>query len=103
MKLINYKFPEITAIDMAFSTIKTDPKLLSEAKIRGFYNGNTPYNRKFSDLFFTGGSVTFKSKINPEFKNAAWNYCKAFMKSWEPKHEEKEAICAMIMSEIIEL
>jgi hypothetical protein len=24
------------------------------------------------------------------------------MNSWEPKHEEKEAICALIMSEILE-
>jgi len=28
---------------------------------------------------------------------------KALMESFEPKHEEKEAICAMLMSELIEL
>lgn len=103
MKLIDYKFPEISQIEMDFSTIKTCSTLLKEAKDRGFYGGNTPYNKKFSELFFNGGNVEFKSGINPEYKNAAWNYCKAFMRSWEPRHEEKEAICAMLMSEIIEL
>ncbi len=102
MDLISYKFPEVSGLDMAFSTFKTDKNLLAEAKDRGFYNGHTPYNKLFSSLFYEGGKIKFKKGLNEEFKNKAWKYCRSFMGSWEPKHEEKEAICAMLMSELLE-
>ena len=100
MNLQDYNFPELTGLDIAFSTLKTDPFLLELAKERGFYNGNTPYNRLFSDLFYSGGSLTFKCSITEEFKKKAIPYLKAFMGSFEPKHEEKEAICSLILSEL---
>jgi hypothetical protein len=102
MNLQNFKFPEVRGVDMAFSTFKADPKLLTEAKERGFYNGHTPYNKLFSDLFFMGGKVVYKKGVDKEFIKKAWMYCRCFMKSHEPKQEEKEAICALIMSEILE-
>jgi hypothetical protein len=102
MDLTKFKFPQVGGIDMVFSTFKTDKALLEEARMRGFYNGNTPYNRLFSKLFFGGGKIKFKEGIDEDFKSNAWKYCRSFMGSFEPKHEEKEAICAMLMSEIIE-
>lgn len=102
MNLTKFKFPGISNIDLAFSTLRTDKSLLQEAKDRGFYNGHTPYNQLFSNLFFSGGEVIFKKKLDEKFKSDAWNYCRALMRSWEPKHEEKEAICAMLMSELLE-
>lgn len=101
MDLKTFEFPKLEGLDMAFSTIRTDPKLLAEAKERGFYNGDTDYNGLFSDLFFSGGKVEFKKDVDEDFKAKAWPYCRAFMGSWEPKHEEKEAICAMLMSELL--
>lgn len=102
MKLQEFAFPELKPLEVAFSTLRTNKDLLAEAKERGFYNGSTKYNSLFSSLFFSGGQVEFKKNLNEEFKNKAWTYCRAFMGSWEPKHEEKEAICAMIMSELLE-
>ncbi len=102
MDLTKFNYPKLSGIDMVFSTIKTDTQLLAEAKSRGFYDGHTPYNKLFSNLFFNGGRVKFKEGIDSEFKNKAWTYCRAFMASFEPKHEEKEAISAMIMSELLE-
>lgn len=102
MDLTKFEFPKVSGIDMAFSTFKTDAKLLEEAKERGFYNGSTPYNSLFSKLFFSGGTVNFKNNVDEEFKKSAWAYCRSFMGSFEPKHEEKEAICAMLMSELLE-
>ena len=103
MDLKNFDFPTATGADMAFPVFKTIPELLEEAKERGFYCGNTPYNELFSKLFFSGGSIEFKEDVNEEFKTKAWPYCRAFMGSFEPKHEEKEAICAMLMSEILKV
>ncbi len=88
---------------MAFSTVKTDKKLLIEAKARGYYNGSTPYNRLFNTLFFTGGTLNFKPDLPEDFKRSAMRYLKSFMQSYEPKHEEKEAISALLLSELVEL
>jgi len=102
MDLKEFNFPKPSSVDRIFSTYDTIPELLQEAKERGFLYGHTPYNRLFSKLFFSGGKIAFKSDIDEEYKRRVWNYCKAFMGSWEPKHEHKEAICAMLMSEILE-
>ena len=101
MDLKTFDFPKLSGLDMAFSTIKTDPKLLAEAKERGFYDGHTEYNSLFSNLFFSGGKVEFKPDVDPEFKAKAWPYCRGFMTSYDPSHEDKEAICAMLMSELL--
>jgi hypothetical protein len=102
MNLQEFEFPKVEGIDMAFSTFKTIPELLEEAKNRDFYNGHTPYNKLFSTIFFSGGKIIFKKGIDEDFKKKAWSYCRSFMGSFEPSHEEKEAICAMLMSELIE-
>lgn len=103
MDLTTFKFPKVSQADIAFSTLKTDKQLLAEAIDRGFYNGDTPYNAAFSKLFYSGSMIRFKEGLDEDFKDRAFNYCLCFMRSFEPKHEEKEAICAMIMSEILEL
>ena len=103
MDLKKYKFQTVGGDDSVFFTLKTDRTLLDEAKKRGYYNGDTPYNKLFSEVFFNGGQVKIKSGLVDEgFKNTAWVYLLSLMKSWEPKHEEKEAVCAMIMSELLE-
>ena len=101
MDLIKFNFPKVTGADMVFPTFDTNKELLEEAKERNFYNGHTPYNRLFSTLFYSGGKVQFKTEVDKEFVKNAWAYCRSFMGSWSPKHEEKEAICALIMSEIL--
>jgi hypothetical protein len=101
MDLTKFNFQKVTGVDMAFPTFKTDKTLLAEARERGFYHGHTEYNKLFSTLFYTGGKIAFKDGLDEEFKKNAWSYCRSFMGSWEPKHEEKEAICAMLMSELL--
>jgi hypothetical protein len=101
MELKNFDFPEIKEVDLVFSTTETDPDLLVEARERGFYNGDTPYNKLFSKLFFNGGKVAFQEGVDKDFKAKAWPYLKSLMASFEPKHEEKEAISALIMSELL--
>jgi len=102
MNLKEYDFPELNGLQIAFSTLKTDEKLLAEAKERGFYGGHTEYNALFSNLFFNGGELNLKKDLSEDFKNKALKYLKAFMGSFEPKHEEKEAISALILSELCE-
>lgn len=94
MDLINYDFKDIMAC------MTTDKKLLAEARERGFYNGNTKYNKLFSNLFFSRGRINLRKDIDKQFRQRALEYLRAFMGSFEPKHEEKEAISALILSEI---
>lgn len=101
MNLKEFSFPEVTPVDMVFPTFDTIPELLSEAKERGFLDGNKPANDLFSELFFKGGSVNFKQDIDEEYKKRVWHYLRCFMGSFSPKHEDKEAICAMLMDEIL--
>jgi hypothetical protein len=102
MDLTKFDFAKVSEVDMAFPTFRTNKELLAEAKERGFYNGRTAYNDLFSSLLFSGGKVKFKKGIDEEYRKKVWSYCRSFMGSFKPKHEEKEAICAMLMSEILE-
>jgi len=99
--LKTFEFPEVKGVDMAFPTLETIPELLEEAKERGFYNGQTEYNELFSEVFFNGKKIKFKDGLTEDFKVKAWSYACAFMGSSQPKHEEKDAICAMLMSELL--
>jgi hypothetical protein len=102
LDLTTFQFPNVTGLDSAFSTFDTIPALLNEAKLRGFYNDSNPYCKLFSKLFFSGGKIVFKQDLDPEFKKRAFPYLRSFMGSFSPKHEHKEAICAMLLSELAE-
>lgn len=102
MDLKEFKFPAVDKIDMVFPTFDTIPELLEEAKNRKFYNGRTPYNELFSQLFYHGGQVVFKSGIDEEYRKTVWQYIRSFIGSFAPLHNDKEAICAMLLSEICE-
>ena len=102
MNIKEFNFPSVTGLDLAFPTFKVIPELLEEARARGFYEGNTKYNSMFSKLFFQGGKLHFKKDLDEGFKRNAVMYLRAFMGSFEPKHEEKEAICALLLSELCE-
>jgi hypothetical protein len=102
LDLTTYKFKAVTDADLAFPTLPVDKVLLAEAKERGFYNESTPFNRLFSHIFFTGGQIKFKKDVPEEYRKTVVKYMRAFMGSYSPKHEEKEAVCAMLLSEICE-
>ena len=103
MDLKKFNFPELSDVDVTFPVLKTNTELLDEARKKGFYNGITKYNDLFSELFFRGGKINFKKDLDENFKAKAVPYLKAFMGSFDPKHEEKEAICALLLSELVEV
>ena len=103
MDLTKFNFPHIEARDIVFSVMKTDQTLLEEAKKQGFYDGHTPYNDLFNQIFFKGGHLNFKKDLDPAFKEKAMLYMRSLMNSFEPKHEDKEAICALLLSNLVEV
>ena len=98
MDLKTFDFPSLNDTQ---AVRKAAAELLEEAKERGFYNGNTAHNDLFNTLFFSGGDIEFRKDLTEEFKDKAWPFCRGFMSSFDPKHEHKEAVCAMLMSEIL--
>lgn len=102
LDLKSYDFKVVTTVDLAFPTFDTDPVLLKEAKDRGFMDHYNPYCKLFGTIFFRGGKVKFKDGLDESFKNKAWPYLRSFMGSFAPKHEHKQAICAMLLSELCE-
>ena len=98
MDLKTFDFPDL---DDTTAVRKAAAELIEEAKERGFYLGRTDHNKLFNDLFFDGGKIEFKKDFDEDFKAKAWPFCRGFMGSWDPKHEHKEAICAMLMSELL--
>ena len=96
------KYPKVTDLDIAFGIVP-DKKMVHKATEKGFYNGRTKYNDLFSDIFFSGGTVTFKQGVDKEVIDNAMRYFKSVAVSFGSKHEEKEAVCAMVLSDIAEV
>lgn len=103
MELKDFNWPEIREVDIAFSTLEAPKELLEEAKKRGFYNNHDgEYNKLFSKILFNGAKVKPKKGYDQDLAEKAWPWAMSFIRSWKPKHQEKEAICAMIFSELLE-
>jgi hypothetical protein len=105
MNITQFIFPEVTRLDIAFGNSNVPEGLLELAKEKGFYNGNTKANDLFSKWFFSGLDTApeYKEGIDKEKAQKAMNWACCFMRSFEPKHEEKEAICAFIFDECLKL
>lgn len=90
MELKDFKFPEVTNLDMAFSTFDTEPKLLLMAEQRNPEKAM----KKFDELFYSGGKVELQQDVEGSWKEQAYIYAIALMKSGHPKHEHKRIVVA---------
>lgn len=99
MDLSTYKFPDVTKIDLAFPTFNAPRELLEEADKRDLKKGR----EKFNQLFYYGGEIKLKPYVKGTWKENAYLFARALMASFEPKHEHKEAVCALIFEECLEL
>lgn len=95
-------FPPVKDVDIAFSCAKVPPKLLEEAKQKGFDRSDNPHNKLFNQLFFKGGQLNWRKDVSMERRELGGRYLKSIMSSFEPRHEDKEAVCAYILSELVE-
>ncbi len=103
--LKTFQFPKMNKANVAFPTMDAPKILLEEARNLGFYNGDTPANKLFNKWFFSGLDETpeFKEGVDKDLAQDAMNFAVVLMRSFAPKHEHKEAVCALIFSECLEL
>lgn len=99
MDLSTFAFPEVTDVDFAFPTFCTIPELLEEAKKRNPQKGI----KKFNELFFTGGEIVLQKDVQGTWKEKAYLYTRALMRSWSPKHQDKEIVVGMLFEELLVL
>jgi len=95
--------PELRDRDINFSNLNVDPNMLKIAEDGGFDKDSNPYNKMFNKQFFSGLSLNFKASIDLEYRNRILRYYKALATSFAPRHEHKQAVCAMLLSEISEV
>ena len=99
LDLAKFKFPTVSGAEGVFPTFDTIKELLEEATLRGYDNGNMEGCRLFSQWFFNGiEAIVVKDMDNAQ---EAFTYMRAFMGSWSPKHEHKEAVCGMLIDEFM--
>ncbi len=98
MEFKDFEFPEVEPDLM----VDTNPELLEMAKAKGFFYGRTKYNQMFSDIYYRNREHQVKLSLGVEFTTRAINYFNALKRSWLPAHEDKEAVCALILSELVE-
>lgn len=98
-----FQFPTVTDAQMAIGHGDTNQTLLKEAQARGFDKSSNPYNQLFNTLFFKGGRLNFKNDLDQKYKNKVLRYLTAYMRSFSPRHEHKEAVCALLLSEVCDV
>ena len=92
--------PELNDREIMFSNLKVNPDMLQKAKDNGFDKSSNPYNKMFNKQFFSGLSLSYKVDIELEYRNRILRYYRALASSFSPRHEDKEAVCAMLLSEV---
>jgi len=101
LSLASYPFPELSEMEILFSTIDTDPVLLEEARRRGFYRRKTEAGRLFRQVLDYGGKMVYKPDTDRAYLDRAVPYLLALMRSITPRHEDKEAVCSMLIDELV--
>ncbi len=97
--------PEIDNFAMAFGEVKHLPKWEKIPEKFKDSGNNTFWNKFISQWFFGGISKEAIEILSPKSgvdKNKALKAVGAILRSWEPKHEHKEAGAAYLMSEWFE-
>lgn len=90
---------EVTDVELVFGG-RNIKELLPDWKDipKEFKEGDTKWNKLFTKIFYFGeapGTIETVEGIDPQ---RAGRHILAIMKSFEPKHEHKEAACAYLMS-----
>lgn len=110
MSELQFPFIEVNGLDIAFgfSNKLNYAQALKQCPAEFKEHDNTPYHKLFSKIFFSGmtneefEALKFRSE-DEELVKKQFSYFRSIACSFEPKHEDKEAVCAWILSLIVDL
>jgi len=106
LNLFEFDFESITdKTDNPFSITRTNQDLLNEAIERGYDCEDKAGNKFFIKLFYEGVKEwpEFKRNIDKDKSKVMLTYARQLCRSFEPKHEHKEYVCAMIFDDLFKL
>ncbi len=96
MKLLIEEVPEVSDGDVAIgSNFGTNKDLLEKAETN--LSSLKWYEVKISTIFFKGGSMSFNPENSDEYNTRLTRYLKAYMQSFDSKHEHKTLVCALLL------
>lgn len=96
------EIPDVSGPESAFGTTRFLPDYKDVPEEFRNPNSQTKWNKLFSKWFYTGAKdVVFIPKEGVDMRRAL-HALGALMRSWEPKHEHKEAGVAYLMSQWFE-
>jgi len=94
------EFPEVSDADRAFGGY---PKEWFDKTLA---IGLKPEDQKWADLmeslFFKGGTIPINQSLPKDYIRKGGRILRAIMGSFEPKHEHKEVVCALILKSMCE-
>ena len=90
--------PEYSSSFLYGYSEKIDDGLLSTAKNNSSYGAGTKYNEMFCDLFFCGGKIEARVGVSIDEEIRVLRYFRFVMASSSIKHEDKAAVCALLLS-----
>lgn len=104
MDIAGYSLPELKDYEIVFSTLDVPESLLHEARKRSMDQPTNLFHRLASFQFANREEgLTLRSDIDEGFGITAVRYIDGLLRSFVPKHEDKIAVVALILSEIIDI
>lgn len=90
-----FKYPKVSEFDIVFGGYPQD--WFREHVRKDFQSpeNKSKYERIVHDLFFKGGTIPHKNNSIDGL-----NLFKAILHSFEPKHEDKVRVCALILEDL---
>jgi hypothetical protein len=102
MDLTKFSFPELTVADIMLPTIDYDYRLFEEAKRRGFYKSKSLFNLIFPVMDTMDCKKLYRDNLEIDFIKKGCSYCLAMFSGKAIDYYEKEAVAALIASELLD-
>ena len=90
-------FPKVNDLDMAFGGYDKEWFRETLGKTEGIERN---WTRLASELFFNGGKVPVNKNLDKEYVSSGLRMLRSIIGSFEPRHEEKEIVCGLILKSI---
>jgi hypothetical protein len=98
MSKLQFPFQEVTDIQVTLGQINNIKELV-KATPEEFHNRRNEWNHLAETLFYKGGTLGGETNYkNPDVSEGQARFIHACLKSWDFKHEHKQAVCGWLLS-----
>ena len=99
MKIGNrLNFPEVSDVDIAFGGY--DKKWFKKTRAIEYKQEDIEYEEIAIKLLLNGGTIPINTNLPKEYVSLGLRVLKAILGSFEPKNEDKEKVCGLILKSL---